>query len=276
MIRNTRSLGVNDRGSQGPGIPGVHSLLLHGPAVVVNLLRRGQVAAAKHKAIALLADLWNFYLKRSHSQTVECPCCGWQGPGFLATSNWRAVTFQSRCPCCDSRSRHRGLMKVLPEVLSKKPEGPILFFAPEHVLMQQLPQITQEQILTTDLYRADVDFPGEDIQSLSFPSDSFSLILCNHVLEHVPDDQQALFECARVLKPDGIAVFTVPGDFNRYETRQFLEIDDSGHYRHYGMDILEKMQVAFQEACCIDMGERIPERWCVRKGDYAFLCSKRW
>jgi SAM-dependent methyltransferase len=51
---------------------------------------------------------------------------------------------------------------------------------------------------------------GEDIQALSYPDASFDLVLTSETLEHVPDWRLAIAETARVLRPGGRHVFTVP------------------------------------------------------------------
>jgi len=193
----------------------------------------------------------------------------------MATWNWRATSFQAQCPQCDSRSRHRGLIKLFSEVLRNKPDGPILFFAPELILMNQLASLTPAaNIVTTDFNSIDVDYPGEDIQNLSFADSIYAMLICNHVLEHVLDDQQALFECSRVLKPKGIAVFTVPGDFHQIATVHFKQLDSNGHYRHYGMDLTRKMETVFRSVQAVDMSESSDSRSGIRQGDYAFVCIK--
>src|SRR5690606_40218460 len=49
-----------------------------------------------------------------------------------------------------------------------------------------------------------------DLTALEFPDRSFDLVICNHVLEHIPDDLAAMREIHRVLAPGGKAVITVP------------------------------------------------------------------
>ena len=65
---------------------------------------------------------------------------------------------------------------------------------------------------------------NEDITSLSYPDKSFDLVLHSEVLEHVPDVEKALSECRRILKPNGICLFTTPLIPNR-KTKQCAILD---------------------------------------------------
>ena len=141
-------------------------------------------------------------------------------------------------------------------------------------MLNQLAHRSSVPVETTDFRSRDVDHPGEDVQHLTFADAQYTMILCNHVLEHVPDDQQALKECARVLKDGGIAVFTVPGDFPKRETWTFDQPDSNGHYRHYGMDIVSKMEHAFQVVEAIELSSVAERNWRVRKNDFAFVCRQ--
>ncbi len=49
-----------------------------------------------------------------------------------------------------------------------------------------------------------------DTRKLPFPKESFSTVISISVLEHVPDVQLAIKEIFRVLKKDGLLIFTVP------------------------------------------------------------------
>lgn len=261
-------------GWRGPGIPSLKRLLMNMTLGVARGLLSGECRFALNLLVATLANLWNFKVWTSSDHAVECPCCGLQSLAFLAKSNWREVAFQSSCPQCDSRSRHRGLTGVLPELVKQKPAGPILLFAPELILIRLLWRLSADDLVTTDFKSVDVDFPNEDIERLSFSDASYAMVVCNHVLEHVADDQKGLNECARVLKPGGVAVFTLPGNFDTYATWQFTTPDANGHHRHYGMDIIEKMKKAFSRIRAQDMSVSVPAKWCVRRGDYVFLCYR--
>ena len=100
--------------------------------------------------------------------------------------------------------------------------------------------------------------------------------MCNHVLEHVVDDDRALSECSRILMPGGVALFTIPGDYTHPHTRQLdLDAPDlNGHYRHYGMDVIDKMGRYFDDVEAVDMSVLARPEWRVRRRDYVFICRK--
>lgn len=261
-------------GWQGPGVLPLATRCMRALRAAAGQLRRREWSALGNLLLAESANVWNLHvpLRRGRS-LVECPCCAWRGPAFLASANWRAVSRDSRCPRCDSRSRHRGLYAMLPRLVSRKPPGATLLFAPELVTLALLRRLMPDgPIHTTDLQSVDVDLPGQDIQALRLDSGTYAFLVCNHVLEHVEDDLAAIGECRRVLRPGGIALFTVPGDFPRRRTRVFATPDPNGHLRHYGMDVLEKFQAAFLSVEAWDMSEGAPAAWRVRRHDYAFIC----
>ena len=245
---------------------------------VARLAAQGEWRRAMHRAHSLLANVWNFQMRpgrQAVAHKVECPCCGWRGPAFLSLSNWRAVQHNSGCPACDSRSRHRGLTPLLPDLLRDKPDGPSLIFAPERALIGLLDRLLGDTMRTTDYLRPDVHYPGEDIQQLSFADNRFAFLMCNHVLEHIPDDGAALRECARVLVPGGLAVFTMPGDYHKQQTRVLDTPDANGHLRHYGLDVVEKIRAAgFGVVTPTDMSIGRPARYHIHPGDTAFVCWK--
>lgn len=104
---------------------------------------------------------------------------------------------------------------------------------------------------TTDLNSPLADVKA-DICHLPFDNNSFDVILCNHVLEHIPDDSKAMSEMLRVLKPGGWGVFQIPQDLKREITFEDNSITDKkerqrifGQYDHvrvYGRDYFDKLR----------------------------------
>ena len=91
-----------------------------------------------------------------------------------------------------------------------------------------------------------------DICNLPFSDNSFDYILCNHVLEHIYDDEKAMKEIYRVLNKNGIAILQVPIDINSDLTHEGRDINDKevrnklfGQYDHlriYGLDYFKKLK----------------------------------
>ena len=127
----------------------------------------------------------------------------------------------------------------------------LLHFAPEYVLSNHLSQLPQLDYTTTDLSRPDVKV-NADITNLPFSDETFDVIYCSHVLEHVPDDRKAMQECCRVLKQSGYAVLLVP--ITADATHEDLSVTDPkererlygqhDHVRRYGPDFADRLREA--------------------------------
>jgi len=89
-----------------------------------------------------------------------------------------------------------------------------------------------------------------DITDIHYPDNSFDVIYCSHVLEHVPADRTAMRELARVLKPGGWAVLAVP--ITRQQTLEDARVTSqadrtrlfgqSDHVRAYGADFADRLR----------------------------------
>jgi SAM-dependent methyltransferase len=187
--------------------------------------------------------------------------------------------WNSACPGCDARSRHRGLALLIPHVLRERPDlRRVLHFAPEGVLARIFLSVDGLDYRTTDLTEPHCDFPGEDIQHLSFGDGDYDLVLCNQVLEHIPDDGAGMRELCRILSPRGLALITVPCDWRQAETEMFTHVRPGGHYRHYGRDLAERLRQVFQSVEVFDMHrlDAAPNglSYGIPEYDMVFVCGK--
>jgi len=116
--------------------------------------------------------------------------------------------------------------------------------APEIHFEITLSKALGDGYVTADLFRSDVRV-RMDITQIPCPADSFDIIYCSHVLEHVPNDRHAIRELARVLKPNGWALFMVPLNTERNTFEDFSITDPADrlrlflqedHVRLYGKD----------------------------------------
>jgi len=132
----------------------------------------------------------------------------------------------------------------------------ILHFAPEQAFYKRLRKMSNLDYTTTDLNSPLADIKA-DICDLPFDDNAFDIILCNHVLEHIPDDTKAMQELYRILKPGGFGVFQIPQDLSREITFEDNTITNRkerakifGQYDHvriYGRDYFNKLRsVGFQ------------------------------
>ena len=155
------------------------------------------------------------------------------------------------CPGTFSLERHRLLWLYLKkETDFFNSNNKILHFAPEQCFHKFFKSFFKNYT-TTDLNSPIVDIKA-DICNLPFNDNSYDYILCNHVLEHIYDDEKAMKEIFRVLNKNGIAILQVPIDIKSNLTQDGRDIDDKevrsklfgqyDHLRMYGLDYFKKLK----------------------------------
>jgi len=145
----------------------------------------------------------------------------------------------------------------------------VLHFAPEQAFYKRFKKLKNLEYITTDLHSPLADIKA-DITALPFADNEFDVIFCNHVLEHIPDDTQAMKELYRVMKSGGWGIFQIPLDQNRTKTFQDDSITDPrertrifGQYDHvrvYGWDYFDKLQSGGFRVEKIDLTEKMTEK----------------
>ena len=240
------------------------------------------------RAITQIKNLIKYpFLKAvNNSGSRFCPVCKNNIKNFKSFGVPRRLNAQ--CPLCGSLERHRldwiffSEKTNLFDGLHKK----MLHIAPEEFLSSRLRQIRNLNYLSADLKspRAMVKM---DITDIQYPDNTFDVIYCSHVLEHIPDDRKALSELYRVLSPGGWAVLQVP--ITGEKTEEDLSIVDPrerlkryGHHEHVrmcGPDYVERMKDAGFEAQVLRSIDVVAESGCERMGfkpdRIIFFCAKR-
>lgn len=174
-------------------------------------------------------------------------------------------------PSTLSLERHRLLWLYLTNetnfFTSKKK---VLHMAPEQCFL------TRFRKLNHDYITADLDSPiadvKADITNLPFQDNSFDVIFCNHVLEHIPDDTKAMQELYRVMKKGGMGIFQIPQDLNReitFEDNSIINRKERAkvfgqydHVRIYGLDYFKKLRSIGFKVNEVDYSKEISAELC--------------
>jgi predicted SAM-dependent methyltransferase len=217
---------------------------------------------------------------------VECPICGGHFKNFLpyGVKGRR----NALCPKCLSLERHRLLWLFLKNKTNFFTENlKVLHVAPEQPVYKKFRKMKNLVYTTADLNSpiADVKL---DIQNIPFDDDSFDVVICNHVLEHVKDDKKAMSEIFRILKKDGFALLQVPIDVNRKKTFEDPTITDpkererlfwqKDHLRLYGMDYADKLRnygfTVKEEKYTQEIGKKLVDKYRLFNNEVVYLCKK--
>ena len=182
---------------------------------------------------------------------------------------YKNIRLNALCPGTLSLERHRLLWLYLyRETDFLKLPLNVLHIAPEQVFYKKFKSFNHWKYITADLYSPLADVKV-DICKLPFEEGYYDLILCNHVLEHIPDHKQAMKELCRVLKKGGTLIAQVPLDDNRDTTFEDSSIIDPNersrifgqydHVRIYGKDFFSFLNQAGFKSKGIPYAEKLTE-----------------
>jgi SAM-dependent methyltransferase len=192
------------------------------------------------------------------------------------------------CPVCDAVERHRftwAFFERRTDLFDGKPKR-MLHVAPEPGFERRLRGLRGLDYQTGDPQDQHADIKL-DITRIDLPDDRFDVIHCSHVLEHIHEDERAMRELARVLKPSGWATILVPimGETTFYDpaitdplerTRVYGQWD---HVRAYGKDFPSRLaaqgfhvEVVPASALVADAAEAQRFQF---KDEELYFCTKR-
>jgi SAM-dependent methyltransferase len=198
--------------------------------------------------------------------TVHCPLCDRGAIAFLPMGT--PPRPHVMCPFCGSFERTRMMALALKDRGLPRSGDHVLHVAPDRSLRSMLSALPITYV-AGDKMEPGYTYPSGteylDVTAIPHPDDHFDLIICSHVLEHVPDDRPAMRELCRVLKPGGLAILLVPLS-NAATTDEDTTVTDPvqrrerfgqfDHVRLYGRDYFERLR----EAGFIVTVERMAER----------------
>ena len=156
-----------------------------------------------------------------------------------------------RCPGCGSLERHRFLALLLDLLAPSLGQVDVLLdVAPSPQSTPLLRRLAPRVHVRLDLGADNrlVDVLGS-LTQLPLPDASVDLLVCYHVLEHVPDDRMAMQEIARVLGDNGIGLLQVPHrpgtltdeDPSAGREERLRRFGQADHVRWYGDDLEDRL-----------------------------------
>lgn len=166
----------------------------------------------------------------------ECNICEVSLRSFIHNNN------DLLCPACGSLSRTRQLWNYLNS--NAMLHGNVLHFSPSSILHKKMQSLHSINYTSTDYENEFEAMEKFDITDLPVEDESFDLIICYHVLEHVENDRTAMKELYRVLKPQGALLVQTPfknGDIYenpdvKTESERLKEYGQEDHVRIYSAD----------------------------------------
>ena len=231
-----------------------------------------------------VAPLVSFYLKGT---TYTDPIDGKSFRKMLPYGYGEQRT-NALSPSTLSLERHRLLWLYLKNETDffSKPKK-VLHIAPEQCFLKRFKEQANLDYITADLYSPIADVKA-DICNLPFAANSFEVVFCNHVLEHIVDDAKAMSELYRVLKPKGLGIFQIPQDLSLNETYEDFSITSEeerkkhfGQYDHvrvYGKDYFNRLRAVGFKVNEIDYSKTLSAdlitKYCLIKGEILPVCSK--
>lgn len=208
----------------------------------------------------------------------QCNICNFQLSAFVQLSNIN----EKLCPKCGCLPRTRRLFQLLETEIGLNGKS-ILHFSPPKGFAQKIKASHPAQYTTTDYvdeFEADKQL---DITNIAEPDNSFDLIICYHVLEHIEADEKAMAELFRILKPKGQVLLQTPfksGDI--YEDYNITSPED--RLKHFGQDdhvriySVEGLKGRLEKAGFnIDIRrfeEREDNKWGFKNGEVVLVCGK--
>jgi len=218
---------------------------------------------------------------------VECPVCNSTFSKMLPYG--RIISRENAlCPECLSLERHRLMWLYLNQKTNFfTANNKLLHIAPEHCFINRFEKLKNLEYITADI-ESPLAKVKMDVHDIPFKENTFDIVFCNHVLEHVENDIRAMQEMLRVLKPGGWAILQSPIDPSRVITFEDKSITDPAerervhgqddHMRTYGLDYGDRIKrsgfIVKEDAFVKELPDELVKRYCLPSEEIIYLCTK--
>lgn len=216
---------------------------------------------------------------------VTCPVCERSYKKFLPYG--RVARPNALCPNCMALERHRLMwffLKNRTDFFSAPLK--VLHVAPEHCFIDRFEALENLEYTTADI-ESPLAKVKMDVHSIPFPENTFDVLFCNHVLEHVDDDIKACQEFNRVLKPNGWGILQSPV-YTIESTLEDPSVTDPAereklfgqrdHVRKYGKDYATRLRrsgLAIEENKFVkELSSEIVKKYALPEEEIIFVCRK--
>ncbi len=219
--------------------------------------------------------------------TVECPVCNSTFSKFLPFGRLNPRD-NALCPNCLALERHRLMQLYLKDKTNffTSPQK-LLHIAPEYCFIDRFEKLSNVEYITADI-ESPLAKVKMDLHHAPFEDNSFDVVFCNHVMEHVADYEQCMREIYRVLKPNGWAIIQSPQDWTKATTFEDDSITDpkerervfwqNDHLRLFGRDynkVLERAGFTVKEDRYVqELPKNLVERYALPIEEIVYFCSK--
>jgi len=216
---------------------------------------------------------------------VSCNVCGHKLKKFLPYG--RKARENALCPHCLALERHRLMWLYLSEKTGFfRDHLKVLHIAPELCFIDRFGALPNLEYITADL-ESPLAQVKMDIHHIPFDRESFDVVFCNHVLEHVTDDIAACKEINRVLKKGGWGIIQSPV----YDLEKTIEdpsitnpvdreriFGQRDHVRKYGKDYAARLRQSGlqieEDSFVTTLPDELIQRHGLPKKEIVFFCRK--
>ena len=245
---------------------------------VIRYIPRKYLQLVSHFFLRIMAVFYR-------GNQVECPVCAQTFKKFLPYG--RKARENALCPNCLALERHRLMWLFLrEETLFFRAPLKVLHVAPELCFIDRF-----EALDNLDYITGDIESPlakvKMDIHQIPFEDNTFDVVFCNHVMEHVDDDIKACSEINRVLKPHGWGIIQSPV-YNQERTLEDKTVTDPvererlfgqrDHLRKYGKDYASRLSTSglvVQENHFVKtLEDELIRRHALAPDEIIFYCTK--